>query len=58
MEQEAVGVSLSTTQFSAAQCVRGHATSATLEMKTRGEDNKLIWRSILAAHSPQVTLVL
>lgn len=52
---EAVGVSLSTAQFSSAQCVRGHAT---LEMKTRGENNKLIRRSILAAHSPQVTLVL
>lgn len=58
MEQEAVGVSLSTANFSSAQCVRGHATSATLEMKTRGENNKLIRRSILAARCPQVTLVL
>lgn len=58
MEQEAVGVSLSTTHFSLAQRVRGHATLATLEMKTHGENNKLIRSSFLAAQSPRVTLVL
>lgn len=58
MEQEAVGVSLSTAHFSSAQRVRGHATMATLEMKTCGKKNKLIRPSILAAHSPRVTLVL
>lgn len=58
MAQEAVGVSLSTTHFGSAQRVRGHATLATLEMKTHGENNKLIGRSILAARSPRVTLVL
>lgn len=58
MEQEAVGVSLSTAHFSSAQRVRGHSTLAMLEMKTRGENNKLIRHSILAAHSPRVTLVL
>lgn len=56
------GVSLSTAHFSSAKSVRGHTTLATLEMKTHGENNKLICRMkrtfFLSAQSPRVTPVL